>query len=136
MVLPLIEILRIALGAYLLFTGATKAFGRRALYVALLGYGIPRNLALPFSFISPVFELAVGLALVMNKYVITASALAAIGATAYLSITSRALAQKKRLESCGCYGRLRVPFGWWNVAEDILWLTVALAILFSNLPVS
>ena len=128
-----IDILRIVLGAYLLFTGSTKALGRRALFLALLGYGLPRNWALPFSFINPIFELAVGLALVLNKYVIIASALAAVGACAYLSLAARALAQKKRLESCGCYGAIRVPLGWWNLAEDILWLTIALAILFSQL---
>ena len=131
--MALLDALRIGLGIYLLFTGATKALGRRALFMALLGYGLPRNLALPFSFINPVFELAVGFALVLNKWVVVAASLAAIGACAYLSLVARALAQNKRLENCGCYGAIRVPLGWWNLVEDVLWLTVSLAILFSQL---
>ncbi|MBI4441563.1 hypothetical protein HY639_05325 [Candidatus Woesearchaeota archaeon] len=96
-------------------------------------YGIlPRWLLTPAAYALPFVETGTGLALLVMPQKFYPSLVAEIillNAVAFLVV---GLVKKKKMDNCGCFGTsFKIPLSWWEVAEDLLWISINTYILVS-----
>ncbi len=130
-----ITVFRVTIGLLFIVSGGSKLFDLKGFRRIVAFYGIlPRWMLTPAAYALPFLEIATGIALLFSIFPLYASILAEvllINATLFL-ITG--LLKKKKMENCGCFGTyFKIPLSWWEVAEDVVWITLNTVILFSFL---
>jgi uncharacterized membrane protein YphA (DoxX/SURF4 family) len=130
----ILTVFRLVLAALFTFSGVIKLFDLRGFSIIVAKFGMmPRQLVKPFAYTLPFVEAVVGLWLLSN-WMLFWSAIAAAG----LMVTSQigvlgALIQKKKIESCGCYGTaIKVPVTWRKFFENCVWLAIALVLVWGT----
>ncbi|MGH7729295.1 MAG: MauE/DoxX family redox-associated membrane protein, partial [Vulcanimicrobiaceae bacterium] len=125
-----ITLLRIGLGALLLVAGAIKLHdGPTSVASSIAAYRIlAPALVAPLAIALPLFEIFLGLYLVLGLFVRAVALVTALEfvvfALAVASLVIRGLPA-----DCGCFGTaVHTPPSWWHVAADLLLALAALVV--------
>ena len=131
----LILVLRILLGAFLIFSGFMKMLNLSGFWMTVAQFNnLARKYGKPFAYALPFIEVIVGVILIVGFYLPFYSGLAVLMALLFGTMVSVALIKKKKLKNCGCLGaKIKMPISWKSLAEDILFFLVALLIFLSTI---
>lgn len=122
------------IGIVLTLSGTLKIIDLKGFRRIVAFYGlIPVWLLTPSAYALPFIEAMVGLALLFNQFTFYASLLAEILLLTAVIFLTIALMKKKKMENCGCFGTyFKIPLSWWEVAEDLVWITLNTIVLISS----
>jgi hypothetical protein len=136
---------RLALGTLFTFSGGIKLFNLRGFRAIVIGYGfLPVKLARVLGTLHPFAELANGLVLLglpliadaAMRRVVAAIAAAHAGLLLFAAtfFVIAAMAKRKKMSNCGCFGTaIKVPLGWHKVIENAIWAVLAFHLFLSSL---
>ncbi|HEX8918271.1 MAG TPA: redoxin domain-containing protein [Chloroflexota bacterium] len=119
---------RLALALVFVIAAMTKLADRPAFQSSVVDFGAPRALSLPLSFLIPVAELVVAVALFFSQTAWAGS----IGALVLLAIFILAISVNLamgRTPNCNCFGQVASsPISWLTVARNAVFAAVGLFI--------
>lgn len=120
----LITLLRVCLGAILLFAGLSKVMALSIFAQHLAGYALlPMSWVLKASYLLISTEITLGVLLILGHFTQNAAMLAASLFVSFALAIASALWRNLPMDGCGCSNPL---FDWLGLSEGIGWKTVAL----------
>ncbi|MBW2987161.1 DoxX family membrane protein [Candidatus Woesearchaeota archaeon] len=130
-----ILVLRIIVGAFLVFSGFMKVLNLNAFWLTVAQFNeLARKYGKPFAYALPFIEMIVGVILIIGFYLQFYSFITILMAILFGTMVATALVKKKKIENCGCFGaNIKMPISWRSLAEDILFFIAALIIFLSTI---
>ncbi|MBD3260004.1 DoxX family membrane protein [Candidatus Woesearchaeota archaeon] len=131
----IILILRIIVGAFLVFSGFMKVLNLKAFWLTVAQFNEPaRKYGRPFAYALPFIEIIIGIVLITGYYLMYSSFLTILMAILFGAMVTTALVKRKKLKNCGCFGaNIKMPISWRSLVEDIIFFVAALIIFLSTI---